>query len=301
MISLRQLKYFVEIVDAGSYTRAAEHLFIAQSALSRQMKELETDMQVSLLQRDSRHIELTEAGQLFYERSKRILEDIENAIVQAHQVGKGEQGRIRVLHSSSVTLSAAMGDIFSRLLTQFPGVSLDFSRAPSEHQALDIDEGRADFGMVRLPILRQLPNIQVKKVFSEKLVVALSKDHRFADRGAIGIAELRDELFVSVPHKDRGGLSYLVAALCMRHDFFPKASRATSRKASLLNLIEANLGIAIVPESMQEIAPAGIRFLQLPAQDAQSNVAVIYRRDAAPMVAAFISAFLRLMPHAEQA
>jgi DNA-binding transcriptional LysR family regulator len=300
MISLRQLKYFVEIVDAGNYTRAAERLYIAQSALSRQMKELESDMQVCLLQRDSRHIELTQAGQLFYERSKRILEDLEDAIVQAHQVGKGEQGRIRVLHSSSVTLSSAIGAVFNTLLTQFPGVSLDFSKAPSEHQALDIDEGRADFGLVRLPILRKFPNIQVKKVFDEKLMLAVSGGHRLAQKKEVEIAELRDEHFVSFPHKDRGGLSYLVAELCMRHGFFPTAARATSRKSSQLNLIEANMGIAIVPQSMREVAPAGICFLSLPEQDAHSAVALIYRRDAPAMIAKFIEAFLQLMPDAEK-
>lgn len=300
MISLRQLKYFVEIVDAGSYTRAAERLYIAQSALSRQMKELEGDMQVSLLQRDSRHVELTQAGQLFYERSKRILEDLADAVVQAYQVGKGEQGLIRVLHSSSVTLTAAIGAVFNVLLIQFPGVSLDFSKAPSEHQALDIDEGRADFGLVRLPILRKFPNIQAKKLFDEKLMLAVSAEHRLAQKSSVEIGELRDEYFVSFPHKDRGGLSYLVAELCMRHGFFPKAARATSRKSSQLNLIEANLGIAIVPHSMQEVAPAGVRFLPLPEPDAHSAVALIYRRDAPAMTTNFIEAFLRLMPEADK-
>ncbi|WP_211461606.1 LysR family transcriptional regulator [Collimonas silvisoli] len=300
MISLRQLKYFVEIVDAGNYTRAAERLYIAQSALSRQMKELESDMQVCLLQRDSRHIELTQAGQLFYERSKRILEDLEDAIVQTHQVGKGEQGRIRVLHSSSVTLSSAIGAVFNTLLLRFPGVSLDLSMAPSEHQAPDVDEGRADFGLVRLPILRKFPNIQVKKVFDEKLVVAVSRQHPLAQKSEIEIAGLRDEHFVSFPHKDRGGLSYLVAELCMRHGFFPKAARATSRKSSQLNLIEANMGIAIVPQCMREVAPAGVHFLRLPEPDAHSVVALIYRRDAPAMTANFIEAFLQLMPDAEK-
>ena len=300
MISLRQIRYFVEIVDAGSYTRAAERLYIAQSALSRQMKELEGDIQACLLQRDSRHIELTQAGQLFYERCKRILEDLDDAIVQAHQVGKGEQGRIRILHSSSVTLSETFGNVFNALLAQFPGVSLDISRAPSEHQAVDIDEGRADFGLARLPILRKFPNILAKKLFDERLVVAVSSNHRLATRNSIDIGELRDEQFVSVPHKDRGGLSYLVAELCMRHGFFPKVARATSRKSSQLNLIEANLGIAIIPASMREVSSSHIHFLQLQEQDAHSEVALIYRRDAPPMTASFIEAFLKLMPDAEK-
>ncbi|MFC5473546.1 LysR family transcriptional regulator [Paraherbaspirillum soli] len=295
MISLRQLNYFVEIVDAGSYTNAAERLYIAQSALSRQIKELETSMQVSLLQRDSRHIELTQAGQLFYERSKRILEDLADAVVQTQHVSKGEQGTIRLLHSSSVTLSAAIGSALNQLLAQFPGVSLDISRAASEHQALDIDEGRADFGLVRLPILRKFPNILVQTLFEEKLVVAVSKQHLFAQRTAIEITELREQHFVSIPHKDRGGLSYLVAELCMRHGFFPKVARATSRKSSLLNLVEANLGIAIVPESMQEVAPAGVHFLALPERKSRSAVALIYRREPPAMIGNFIEAFLLRM------
>jgi len=295
MISIKQFRYFVEIVDAGSYSRAAEKLYVAQSALSRQIKELENEVQALLLTRDARHIELTPAGQVFYERSKRILADIDETVRQTRHVGQGAQGIIRFLHSSSVTLTPAIGALLHRLLAQFPGVSLDISKDSSENQALDIEEGRADLGLVRLPTLRKHANIIVRELFNEKLVVAVSQDSPLAAQTSTSVAALRDQAFVSIPHKDRGGLSYLVAGMCLAQGFFPKAARALSRKTTQLHLIEANLGIAIVPDSMRLVAPPGVRFLDLPEEESPSTVALISPRAASGMVAAFADAFVREM------
>ncbi|MBB5610671.1 MULTISPECIES: LysR family transcriptional regulator [unclassified Janthinobacterium] len=295
MISIKQFRYFVEIVDAGSYSRAAEKLYVAQSALSRQIKELENAVQALLLTRDARHIELTPAGQVFYERSKRILEDIDETVRQTRHVGQGAQGIIRFLHSSSVTLTPAIGALLNRLLAQFPGVSLDISKDSSENQALDIEEGRADLGLVRLPTLRKHANIIVRELYQEKLVLAVSQDSPLAAQTRTSIAALRDQAFVSIPHKDRGGLSYLVAGMCLAQGFFPKAARALSRKTTQLHLIEANLGIAIVPDSMRLVAPPGVRFLDLPEEESPSTVALISPRAASGMVAAFADAFVREM------
>jgi len=295
MISIKQFRYFVEIVDAGSYSRAAEKLYVAQSALSRQIKELENEVQALLLTRDARHIELTPAGQVFYERSKRILADIDETVRQTRHVGQGAQGIIRLLHSSSVTLTPAIGALLHRLLAQFPGVSLDISKDSSENQALDIEEGRADLGLVRLPTLRKHANIIVRELFNEKLVVAVSQDSPLAAQTSTSVAALRDQAFVSIPHKDRGGLSYLVAGMCLAQGFFPKAARALSRKTTQLHLIEANLGIAIVPDSMRLVAPPGVRFLDLPEEESPSTVALISPRAASGMVAAFADAFVREM------
>jgi len=293
MISLRQLKYFVEIVAAGSYTRASERLYIAQSALSRQIKELESDMDVVLLRRDAKQIELTQAGQAFHDKARKILDDVEQAISQARYIGKGERGEIRLLHSSSVPLSPPLGPGLNDVLQMFPGITLDISQASSELQALEIEEGRADLGLARLPILRKHPHLLTLPLYEEKLVVAVALQHRLAQRQKIAIAELQDELFVSMPHRDRGGLSYLVAERCIAHGFFPKVARATSRKASLLSLVNANFGIAIVPDSMRAIAVSGVAFIDLTEADFRSEVVLMYRRDAPTMVSEFVDAFVK--------
>jgi len=294
VISLKQFRYFVEIVDAGSYSRAAEKLYVAQSALSRQIKELEDTLQTQLLLRDSRHIELTPAGQLFLERSRRILDDIDDTVVQARQVGLGAQGVIRLQHSSSVILTPLLTTALRQLLHDFPGVTLDVSMAPSDKQTLDIEEGRADIGLVRLPTLRKYPHIHVRELWREQLVVAVAHDSPLSARANVELDELRHAAFISIPHQDRGGLSYLVANLCLEHGFFPTPARALSRKSSQLSLIEAGLGIAIVPECMRLMAPAGVCFVPLSHGTRHTAVGLACRRDADPLVAAFADALLHL-------
>ena len=294
VISLKQFKYFVEIVESGSYSRAAEKLYIAQSALSRQIKELEDELQTQLLVRDSRHIELTPAGQLFFERGKRILEDIDDTVVQARQIGVGAQGLIRLQHSSSVILTPRLTNVIRKLLDDFPGVTLDVTMAPSENQTLDIEEGRADIGLIRLPTLRKYPHIQVREIATERLMVAVAANSPLAAWDQVALSSLSQECFISIPHKDRGGLSYLVANLCLEQGYFPKPARALSRKSSQLNLIAAGLGIAIVPECMQLMAPAGVSFIPL-AEGQQTTVALASRREADPLVAAFADAFVQAM------
>jgi DNA-binding transcriptional LysR family regulator len=207
VISLKQFKYFVEIVEAGSYSRAAEKLYVAQSALSRQIKELEDELQTQLLTRDARQFELTPAGQLFFERAKRILEDIDDTVVQARQVGQGAQGVIRLQHSSSVILTPQLTSALSQLLDEFPGVTLDVSMLPSENQTLEIEEGRADIGLLRLPTLRRHPHIHVREISTERLMVAVSQHSPLAALDNIELAALSEQAFISIPHKvepDRG-------------------------------------------------------------------------------------------------
>ena len=287
MISFRQFKYFIEIVEAGSYSRAAEKLYVAQSALSRQVKELEDELQTALLTRDARQFELTPAGQLFYERARRILEDIDDTLVQARHVGNGAQGVIRLQHSSSVILTPRISNALSQALDQHPGVTLDVSMLPSENQTLEIEEGRVDIGLLRLPTLRRHPHIQVREIGSEQLMVAVPRNSPLAARDNVELAELRDQAFISIPHKDRGGLSYLVANLCLEQGFFPKPARALSRKSSQLNLIEAGIGIAIVPACMRLTAPVGVHFVPLAHGALLTTVGLATRREADPLVTAF--------------
>lgn len=287
MISFKQFKYFVEIVDAGSYSRAAEKLYIAQSALSRQIKELEDELQTALLTRDARQFELTPAGRLFYERAKRILEDIDDTLLQARHVGHGARGVLRLQHSSSVILTPRISNALRHALDQHPGVTLDVSMLPSENQTMEIEEGRVDIGLLRLPTLRRHPHIQVREIGSEPLMVAVARDSPLAARANVELAELSEQAFISLPHKDRGGLSYLVANLCLEQGFFPRPARALSRKSSQLNLIEAGLGIAIVPACMRLTAPAGVHFLPLAHGALLTTVGLATRRDADPLIAAF--------------
>jgi len=288
VISTRQLRYFVEIADSGSFSAAAERLFVAQSALSRQIKELETQLQTPLFERTARQPRLTAAGEAFYPRARNLLSELLKASEMATQVGNGELGTLRLSHSSTVPMSGLLLQGISTWLERCPGVSMDIAKLSSEAQLEEIADGRLEVGVLRLPVLRQRDGVRVVPLYSEQLLLAVPPNHALArSQIPIELEQLRDEAFISIPHPQRGGLSYLSADLCMRAGFFPKAARVMSRKTTQLQLIQAGFGIALLPKSMQDIAPANVHFLPLADPDCLSTVALACAQAPSSLVEQF--------------
>ncbi|MDP9651076.1 LysR family transcriptional regulator [Paraburkholderia caledonica] len=290
MLTHRQLRYFVEIVDAGSFSLAAERLFIAQSALSRQVREMEKELQAPLLERDARHLEMTAAGRSLYADARRILSAFEQAAASATHAQRGTQGTLQLLHSSSVPFSPPILSLLLQHADANPGVMVEVSLSSSEHQALDIREGRADVGLARAPILRRYGGVHYVRLYEEPLVVAISANHALASRVSVSVAELRQERFVATPHLERGGLSHRVAELCRAAGFQPETASVRSRKWSQLSLVQGGFGIVIVPESMGRLAPEGVRLLSLEGDGCTTDVMALWREDAPPLVQRFVDA-----------
>ena len=294
MLSTRQLRYFVEIAECGSFSAAAERLFIAQSALSRQIKDMENRLQTPLFERTARQPRLTAAGQAFLPRARSLLSELLKASEMATQVGNGQLGTLRLSHSSTVPMSGRVLGGISAYLEQQTDVSMDIVKLSSEAQLQELAEGRLDVGLLRLPVLRQREGVQIIELYRERLLLAVPPGHALArntPEQGIGLGQLKELPFISIPHPQRGGLSYLSAELCMRQGFFPKAARVVSRKTTQLQLIQAGFGIALLPESMQDIAPPDIHFLQLADPDCQSTVALACRQRPAPLVQRFLQHF----------
>ena len=285
MTSIRQLRYFVEIAECGSFSGAAERLYIAQSALSRQIKELEQQLGTPLFERTARLPR-------FLERARRLLADLAQAERVTRDIGEGLQGSLRLNHSSTVPL---IGPLLARLgdyLRENPGVSLEIAQQSSEAQLEDIAAGRLDIGLLRLPVLRQHEGVVLHELFSEPLLLAVAAGHPLANAQYVQLEQLREERFISIPHRDRGGLSYLSASLCMEAGFFPRAAQVLSRKTTQLQLIQAGFGVALLPACMREIAPASVSFVALEG-GCESTVALACRRDAGQMVRQFVAAMQR--------
>lgn len=288
MISTRQLRYFVEIAECGSFSAAAERLYVAQSALSRQVRELELQLDTALFERTARLPRLTDAGRAFLPRARNLLLDLDKAGELARAVGQGLCGSLNISHSSTVPLTGRLLEHLGDYLRTSPDVSMEIAQLSSEGQLAALAEGRLDIGLLRLPVLRQHDGLTIEPLFEEPLLLALAPTHELAGRDCIALAELSSQPFISIPHHQRGGLSYLSAELCMAAGFFPQPARVVSRKTTQLQLIQAGFGVALLPRCMQDIAPAALRFIPLTDPGCVSTVAIAYRRDAGPLVSQFI-------------
>jgi DNA-binding transcriptional LysR family regulator len=134
-------------------------------------------------------------------------------------------------------------------------------------------------------VLRRYPNIRIDPLYEERLVVAIGVNHPLARQESLALQALREVPFVSLPHPERGGLSYRVAQLCQASGFYPTAAGAISRKLSQLSLVAAGFGVGVVPESMRHLAPDGVCFVPLSDAGATTRAVVLSRRDAPPAVA----------------
>jgi DNA-binding transcriptional LysR family regulator len=288
MSSLKQIRYFLTVADLGNFTHAASRLFVAQPALSRQIALLEKELGFSLFEREARGVKLTPAGVGYRDRVMAIESQLAAAAEEAAQIARGDAGVLRLLHSSSIPANSLMPSI-KRFLEEAPKARIDLDRLSSELQVTEVANGKADIGIVRLPVLRRDPGVTFTELAAERLWVALPVGHPLASRQTLMIGDLQEELFVSAVHRERGGLARLVADLCLRRGYLPKLARVITRKSSMLDLVAAGLGIAVIPERMTGMMQEGLVYRALADEDALARSALVLPLHPTALVKRFAS------------
>ena len=287
MLSLRQIRYFQAVADTGSFTLAAAQVYIAQPALSRQIALLEAELGVALFVREARGVRLTPAGQLFRARTENVGTALEAAVEDARRLDRGEAGVLRLLHSSSVPLAGPLLEALRCLTDAAPAARVELDRVSSEVQVAEIAAGRADVGVARMPVLRREAAVAFTALPEERLVLAVPGAHPLAGRTAVSLAELAGETFVTAVHRERGGLARRVTDLCLARGFVPRSGAVVSRKTSMLNLVAAGYGVAVVPAGMAGLLPAGARLVALTDAEATSASAVLLPLVPSPLARRF--------------
>lgn len=279
MLTLKQFQYFIKIVEEGSFTAASEKLFIAQSALSRQMKLLEEEIDFQLFHRTDKKVKLTAAGEVFYKKIKDNMHYLNEIIGVSKNIAEGKNRQIKIAHSSSIVMDNKKVQILKEISLK-QKINFEINTLSSEHQILALLNGEIDIGLIRPPVRHTLDDVNVIKLYEEPLMVAVHIDHaKFANKEKVEVKDLKEEYFVSTPHSKRGGLSYLVSNLCLAAGFTPQKAPIQSRKISQLQLVAANVGVSIVPKEFQQILPAQVKLLPLTDQLSLSEVVLVYRKD----------------------
>lgn len=236
MLTLKQFQYFIKIVEEGSFTAASEKLFIAQSALSRQIKLLEEEIGFQLFDRTDKRIRLTVAGEVFYKKTKDHLDYLNEIIDLSKNIADGKNRQIKIAHSSSIVMNDKKVQLLKKI-SLAEQINFEINTLSSEHQILALMNGEIDMGLIRPPVRHTLNDINVLKLYEEPLMVAVHIDHaKFKNKQEIKVKDLKDEYFVSTPHAERGGLSYFVSNLCLAAGFTPRKAAIQSRKVSKYSL-----------------------------------------------------------------
>src|SRR5688572_28381718 len=250
-MELRQIIQFVALAETRNFRRAAEQLHMAQPPLSQAIRRLERDLDVRLFDRTSRSVELTEAGKVFLDESRRILAQLDSAVLLTQRTAQGRAGKLSV----SFTVPWAY-EVVPAILRDFralhPNVVLTLHEAWSAEQVQGLLTGSLDVGFVRLPGRYEAKGIEHIALRHDRLCVIVPPEHPLGDAKALSLKDLQGEEFILPPFrveqgKEQFSFRMQITSLCIEAGYSPRIAQEASQMQTIVHLVEAGLGISLIP------------------------------------------------------
>jgi LysR family transcriptional regulator, transcription activator of glutamate synthase operon len=287
-MDLRQLSYLVTLAEERHFTRAAAREHIAQPALSQQIKRLEEELGLMLVERSTRQVKITDAGQLLVARARRILAETEAARVELESLKGVESGRVTVgaMHTMGpIDVSLALAIFHER----HPGVELTVREQSSEELAAMLRDDELDLAFLSVTERVESEGLGLHQLVSEELVAVLPTDHRYADRRKLQMGQLRDEEFISF--REGARLRELLESAGQHAGFEPRVKLESNESGRIRRLVARGMGVAILPRSDAVAPGADVAVVALVEPKLSRDITLAWRQDRRlpPAVAEFLS------------
>lgn len=242
-MELRQLKYFIKSAEYLNFTEAARHLYITQSTLSQQIKQLEFELGFTLFMRNSRHIVLTEAGEEFLPFAKRTIQDAEDGVQRLYDLQNVKTGMLRV--GVTYSLSTVLTEGVLEFMKRYPGIKLEICYKTVNELLELLRNGKLDFILSYKPLV-DIPEIDSMPLFENALAVVVNKEHQLASRTKLKLSELQQYKMVlpAVGLQARMMLDRL-----MENKDFKFASHVELNETNILLQLVAHSGYATILSS----------------------------------------------------
>lgn len=262
-MELRHLRYFVAVAEAGAFSRAAVSLRITQPALWRQIRDLEAELGVPLFERVGRRIRITSASEGLLRRSRELLSGVDRLVEHAQAVRGGQAGDLRIAATPQV-IQNVLAPFLTRYLRSRPDIDVHLTEEGGVRSAELVERGEVHLG---LAIRREDDRLDGRLLFPVHVVAVVTPDHRLARRATVDITELRDERVLVL--RQGFGTREMFASACRIAQLSPRIRLEAGDPQSLIALVEAGRGVAIVPSTVRL---AGRKVRGLPVLHARASL-----------------------------
>lgn len=284
-MELRHLRYFATVAEHLHFTHAAARLRVAQPALSRQIRDLEAELGVQLLERGPRAVRLTEAGAAYLVEARAILEHAENATQLVRAVARGERGEIHVGYAPSLTVELLPCTLHA-FHNQAPGVNVKLHDLSSEEMLVGLREGRLHLNLVARPSARTLGGLKFELLREYPLCVALPPAHRLARAKRVDLRAVATATLVAYSRAEYPEYHAMLTELFGQIDATPRIGEEHDSAASLIAAAEIGRGLAIVPACLGLLAGLRLKFRPLSPAPAPVQLGAVYDAQRLPASAA---------------
>ncbi|MCT2590060.1 LysR family transcriptional regulator [Streptomyces sp. N2-109] len=258
MFTFSQLTSFVAVAEELHFGRAAKRLRITQPPLSRQIQQLERELNAQLLERGSRAIRLTPAGQAFLRDARRLLHEAESAALAIRRVSAGRSGLVRIGFTATSAYEV-LGGLLGAARGRLPHVDVVLSELVSREQLELLSAGALDLGLMRPPVARA--DLVSRPIVSEPLLAALPPGHPLAEEnGPLRLADFQDQDMVMYSPTEARYLHELVVSVFRGADVTPVYTQYVTQIHTILALVQAGLGLALVPAAAARLRFKAVAF-----------------------------------------
>lgn len=281
------MRYFVEVAEREHISEAAEHLHVAQSAVSRQIANLEEELGTALFERVGRNVKLTPIGKIFLEHTITALNAIDFAVKQVEEYLDPERGTIKIGFPTSLA-SYVLPTVISAFKKEYPDVSFHLRQGSYRYLIEAVKNRELNLAFLG-PVPRKDENINSMILFNENICALLPANHRLAKRETIQLDELRNDHFVLFP--EGYILHKVVVDACKSAGFSPKVTSVGEDMDALKGLVAAGIGVTLLPESsLYDSTPRLTIKMKIDNPTITRNVGVIYpaNRELAPSEQVFL-------------
>ncbi|MBE9042609.1 LysR family transcriptional regulator [Oscillatoriales cyanobacterium LEGE 11467] len=283
-MELRHLRYFVAVAEASNFSRAAERLHIAQPPLSKQIRDLEAELGVQLLDRRGRPLKLTPAGSVFLAEARSILAQVDRSITAARQAERGESGQLTVGFNSSAA-NSILSDVLRAVRSSFGDIELVLQELTARQQLEALRKGEIDVGfMHRFPIEEDDGTLNFLTVLRESFVAVLPETHPLATRTEISLNQLAGDRFILPPSHLGTNLYAQIASLCRQSGFEPNVIQEAQWMQTILSLVSAGMGVTLLPENVLSLQRQGVVSRGLLDETPVLEMAVVWSSDRVSVV-----------------
>lgn len=276
-MELRHLRYFVAVAEELNFTRAAARVGIGQPPLSLQIRALEQEIGAALFRRVPHGAELTEAGVVFLEYARSMLNEAERAGEAARRAARGETGRLRVGFTGSAAFHPIVAATIREFRRAYPQVGLPLQEANTAQALQRLAAGELDAAFIR-PGITDPAGMRLRRLVEEPMRIVLPAGHRLAERPRLPLSELSGEAFVLFPRAVGLALYDEILTACRLAGFEPALGQEASQISSVVNLVAAELGVSIVPASIAQMQVRGVRYVDIDGRPPLARLALACRQ-----------------------
>ena len=276
-MNLKHLSYFVDISKRESFTKAADDIYVSQSALSKSVKSLEQELNVTLIDRTSKSFNLTEEGRILYVEGEKLLQYIDES--QDEIIEKIHRNRRRLRIGVPPVISTVyFSQLLFRFIKQYPNIELEISEVGANIVQNWINAGNIDIGVVILPIINS-DNYHIIPAMSSDNALIVNKDHPLASRDEVDFKELEHEDFLIL---DRTYMLHdRIIKNCEIAGFYPHITTESSQWDFLAEMVAYNQGISILPVPIMKrfYSSDRIKMIRLKEPEFPWNIAMIFKKE----------------------